>query len=104
VSHNATKLTTRRLEELLPKVMNEVQSLYNAKPQVLLDEWPKIVGPEIAKMTKATQFRDGILYVNVTNSTLLSLLSSRHEKEKLLECIRSRVSGSTIRNIVFRIG
>ncbi len=101
---NSTKLTARMLQELLPKMLAGVEAKFNGKPQVLLDEWPNIVGKELAPMARAERFDDGILYVKVKNSTLLSLLSNPHDKKKLIENIRKKLSGISIRNIVFRIG
>jgi len=104
VSNNPTKVTTQKLPDLLAKVMTEVKGRYNSQPDLLLQAWPNIVGPTFAPMTKAVRFEDGVLYVLVKNSTLLSLLSSPHDKQKLLDAIRKTFSGIVIRNIVLRIG
>lgn len=102
--YNPTKVTTQKLPELLDKVLSDVQGRYNCQPENLLKEWPKIIGPQFAPMTKAVRFEDGVLYVLVKNSTLLSLLSTPHDKQKLLDAIRKTFSGIVIRNIVLRIG
>lgn len=104
MSYNGTKLTSQKLADLLPNVIAKVEAKYNGKPQVILEEWPKIVGPEIAPMTRAERFDDGVLYVKVKNSTLLSLLNSPHDKKRLIEALKNKLSGISIRNIVFRIG
>jgi predicted nucleic acid-binding Zn ribbon protein len=104
VNDNSTKVTSRKLPELLQSLLAKVEAKFNAKPQILLDEWPKIVGPEIASMARAERFDDGVLYVKVKNSTLLSLLSNPHDKKRLIENIKQKLSGISIRNIVFRIG
>lgn len=104
VIDDSCKITTRKLTDLLPKMMAGVEAKFHGKPQVLLDEWPTIVGPELAPMARAERFEDGILYVKVKNSTLLSLLSNPHDKKRLIENIRKKLSGISIRNIVFRIG
>ncbi|MBS0634675.1 MAG: DUF721 domain-containing protein [Verrucomicrobia bacterium] len=100
----STKLTSRKLNDLLPKVMANVEAKFNQKPQILLDAWPQIVGKELAPMTRADRFDEGVLHVKVKNSTLLSLLSNPHDKKRLIELIRKKISGISIRNIEFRIG
>lgn len=104
VIEDSCKITTRKLNDLLPKMLAGVEAKFNGKPQVILDEWPNIVGPELAPMARAERFEDGMLYVKVKNSTLLSLLSNPHDKKRLIENIRKKLSGISIRNIVFRIG
>ncbi|MCE5293138.1 MAG: DUF721 domain-containing protein [Chlamydiales bacterium] len=104
MAEKATKLTSQKLQDLLPKMMAGVVAKYNDNPQILLEEWPQIVGVELAPMARAERFEDGVLYVKVKNSTLLSLLSNPHDKKRLIDCIRKKLSGISIRNIVFRIG
>ncbi len=101
---DGTKLTSQKLADLLPNVVAKVQAKFNGKPQVILDEWPKIVGPELAPMTRAERFDDGVLYVRVKNSTLLSLLNTPQDKARLIEALKQKLSGIAIRNILFRIG
>ncbi len=101
---DSTKVSNRKLGDLLPQILAKVEAKLNAKPQAILDHWPKIVGPELAPMTRAERFDDGVLYVKVKNSTLLSMLSNPHDKKRLMESMRSKLSGISIKNIVFRIG
>ena len=84
--------------------MASLQDRYNRQPQLVLDSWSKIIGPEFAPMARAVRFENEVLYVNVKNSTLLSLLSGAKDKQKLIDTIKRKFSGIAIRNIVFRIG
>lgn len=99
-----TQVTSRKLGELLLKVMAKVEANYQGNPQLILDEWPKIVGPQIAAMARAERFENSVLYVKVKNSTLLSLLNTPHDKKELIKNFGKKLSGIQIRNIVFRIG
>lgn len=96
--------TSRPIQELLPQVLGTLQERYRAQPQLLLDHWPKIIGQELAPLTKAVRFEEGVLHVQVKNATLLSLLHNPKDKGKMLEAIRGALPGIQIRNIVFRIG
>ena len=104
MSQKATKLTTRKLGEILPTVLHKLEARYQANPQAVLEAWPQIIAPELAPMTLAVSFEDGVLFVKVKNSTLLSLLSNSHDKQTLINTIRNKFPGICIRNIVFRIG
>ncbi len=104
MADNSTKITTKQLPDLLQNILTKIEAKFNGKPQMLLDEWPKIIGPELAPMARAERFDEGVLYVKVKNSTLLSLLSNPHDKKRLIENIKQKLSGISIRNIVFRIG
>jgi hypothetical protein len=99
-----TKVTTKKLGEILPKVMAKLQANVSSQPKAIIDAWPAIIGPELAPMTRALRFENGVLYVNVKNSTLLSLLSNQKDKQKLLDQYKMKLTGIQIRNIMFRIG
>ena len=96
--------TSHHIQELLPQVLGTLKERYTAQPQLLLDQWPSIIGPQLAPLTRAVRFDEGVLYVNVKNSTLLSLLHSPVDKKKMIEAVKSALQGIQIRNIVFRIG
>lgn len=58
-------------EEGLEKPILEVQ---------LIDRWPEIMGPAIARMTRDVSVENGVLHLKVTNAALRSqLFEQRHE-------------------------
>lgn len=103
-NREGTKLTSRKLQDLLPQVLDSLQGKYNAQPKLLLERWATIIGSHLAPFTRAVRFEDGVLHVKVKNSTLLSLLHSPTDKKKIIEAIRNALPGIVIRNILFRIG
>ncbi len=102
--YDGSQITSRTLSDLLPSIMQKLSPLYKSQPQVVLDSWPEIVGEKLALFTSATRFEDGVLYVKVKNSTLLSLLSNPVDKQKIHEAVKAAVPGIVLNNIVFRIG
>lgn len=104
VGYNGTAVPTRKLQDFLPQVLQNLQSRYKGNPQLVLDIWPKIIGENLAPMTRAVRFEEGVLYVHVKNSTLLQLLNTPVDKQKLVKNIRQNVPAINITNIVFRIG
>lgn len=102
-NYDGTALTTRNIRELLPRFLTQVGEKFQERPDLIIQAWPHIIGTQFASMTKASLFKEGILWVYVNNSTLYSVLS-QHEKKRLLASLRSRFPAVEIKNIVFRLG
>jgi hypothetical protein len=102
--YDGPKVTTHKLQELLPHVLHKVNALYITQPQVVLEAWPRVIGEKMAPFTKAIRFVEGILHVSVKNSSLLSLLNTPHDKQSLVEGLKKLVPYAPIKNIQFRIG
>ncbi len=102
-NYDGTKLTTQRFSELLPKVLDQIQTQFKDRPDLILAAWPSIIGGKLSHMTQATDFKDGILTVIVKNSSLYSLLMT-HEKSKLMAKLRTQFPNVAIRAINFRMG
>lgn len=100
---DGTALTARKFSELLPKVLDSIQSKFKDRPDLILASWPSIIGAKLAPMTQAIEFSDGILTIKVKNSSLYSLLET-HEKSKLLAKMRSQFPNVLIKAINFRMG
>ncbi len=101
--YDGTMPTTRHIRQLLPRVLEEIGRRCNERPDLVLAAWPEIIGPQLAPMTQALSFVEGVLTVKVKNSTLHSLLL-QHEKARLLQSLRSKFPSLTIKTIFFRLG
>ncbi len=93
----------RTIKELLPEMLGQIQKNHIEPGENILSAWPSIIGPNLAKMTEAISFVDGVLTVKVKSSTLYSLLSL-HEKPHLLRKLQESFPKTQVRNIFFRIG
>jgi len=102
-NYDGTGVTTRRLEEVLPLVLSEVDEAFSERPDLIISAWRDIIGPKLAVMTQVDSYCEGILYVKVKNSTLHSLLS-QHDRPKLLLKLKQKFPKHNIRNIIFRMG
>ena len=96
--------SSHRLRDLMSKYMHSISVKCKQQPQLVLALWPKVIGEQFAPMTKAIRFDEGILYVTVSNSTLLSILSRQSDKVRLIKALQELVPGQHIRTINFRIG
>ena len=96
-------LTNKHLRALLPKVLGRIAAMHRDRFDLVLAAWPQLIGEQLAPMTRAVSFDQGVLYVKVSNSTLYSLLA-QHERGRLLKSLREQFPTVDIKNIRFRIG
>lgn len=101
--YDGPQLTSHHVRDLLPAVLRALASKVEQQPGAVLEAWPYVIGPELAPMTQAVSFNDGLLMVKVSDSTLYALLV-RHERPQLLRNLRMRFPKTSIKNIVFRSG
>ena len=101
--YDGSGITTHKMSELLPLVLQHVGRVYEERPDLVLAAWSEIIGPKLAPMTQAVSFSDGVLVVKVKNSTLHSLLS-QNDKSRILTSLKQKFPNLSIRNIIFRIG
>lgn len=102
-NYDGTAITTHKIGDLLSEVVFKIRENYQDRPDLVLSAWPEVIGPQLAAMTQAVSFVDGILVVKVKNSTLHSLLS-QNDKPRIMASLKSKFPRLQLRNIVFRIG
>lgn len=101
--YDGTELTTHRMHDLLPTVLERIGGVYQQRSDLILAMWPAIIGPQLAAMTQAVSFADGVLTVKVKNSTLLQLLS-QYEKLRILNLLKEKFPHVDMKGISFRMG
>jgi hypothetical protein len=101
--YDGTGVTTHAMSALLPAVLAQIGEVYEHRPDLILAAWPEIIGKQLAGMTEAISFDDGVLVVKVKNSTLHSLLS-QHDKNRVLNSLRQKFPNSVIKTVIFRMG
>lgn len=101
--YDGTAVTTHSIGEVLSTVMMDIGNSYHERPDLLLASWSDVIGPQLAPMTQAISFVDGVLVVKVKNSTLHSLLN-QHDKPRIMQLLRQKFPRINIRNVVFRLG
>jgi predicted nucleic acid-binding Zn ribbon protein len=84
---------------LLPELLRRWKLAEGVAGWRAVEEWPAAVGPRIAQRTRAVEFREGILVVEVQGSVW------RHElgflKRDLLRKIRERAGSCRITDVKF---
>lgn len=99
---NGNECTTHHLGQILPGILQKMEANYGDRPDLVLASWPDIVGRNLSPMAQAKMFSEGILYVEVKNSSLYSLLSQR-DRPKLLQALRNKFPQLEIKSIQFRL-
>ena len=100
---NSTKPTSKSLQSLLPKFLKEVNENCHKRHDLIPLAWPEIIGERLSSMTRAEAFTEGVLYVKVFNSTLLSILTHR-ERNILLKKLKAKFPKTDIKEIRFQLG
>lgn len=100
---NGPALTSRPIQQLLPKVLSQITQIYQDRGDIILAAWPEIVGQKLAPMTKAISFKEGILTVIVSNSPLYSLLT-QIDRARIIKNLRDKFPSTKIKTIHFRMG
>lgn len=94
--------TTHHLGQILPGILQKMEANYGDRPDLVLAAWPDIVGRNLSSMALAKRFDEGILHVEVKNSSLYALLSQR-DKQKLILALRQKFPQLEIKSIYFRL-
>ncbi len=102
-SYDGTRITSRRISDLLPQVLSTIGEMHNDRPDLVLAAWPEVIGQKLGGMTEAISFCDGILLIKVKNSTLLSLLS-QHDRPRIMRNLQMKFPTVYFKNVVFRRG
>lgn len=100
---NKTKTTTKSVSKLCADFLTKVTKLCDQRIDLMLLAWPEIIGEKLAPMTRVARFHEGVLYVNVSSSSLLSILTYK-EKRVLLKKLKEKFPKTDIKDIRFRIG
>lgn len=98
-----SKTTTKSIAKMCGSFMKRLHGACEERSDLILLAWSEIIGEQFAPMARAKSFKEGVLNVEVSNSSLLSILSYQ-EKNILLKKLREKFPKTAIKDIRFRIG
>ena len=92
----------RHVSELLAEVFRRsgMKRAVRRAEAVLL--WPQVVGTDVARFAEAKVVRDGVLYVDVSDSETAMHLSL--QRQRFLDVYRGRFEALEVKDIRFRVG
>ena len=88
------------LGQILNPIVQEIEATRGQAIDRLLERWPEMVGPAIAKVAVPVSIHNGTLYVEVMGSSWLYVLEKEH-KSRILAKAREAAGGGDIRFIRF---
>lgn len=92
----------RHVAELLAEIFRRsgMKRAVRRAEAVLL--WPQVVGADVARFAEAKVVREGVLYVDVSDSETAMHLSL--QRQRFLDVYRARFASREIKDIRFRVG
>jgi predicted nucleic acid-binding Zn ribbon protein len=91
-----------RLGDLIEKMVASLGQSGRFYGWRMVAEWPQIVGPEIAKISRAVRFSEGVLTVVVEKDVWRQELEM--QLDEILTRIWSRPGGKAVQKVVLRAG
>jgi predicted nucleic acid-binding Zn ribbon protein len=89
----------RRLAEVMPGALREMGVEHGLRGWQAVLEWPLVVGPQIARRSRAVRFQDGVLWVEVDGSVWLHQLTVL--RRELLRKLGERTGIGVVRELRF---
>jgi len=86
---------------IIPQVLKNLGLDKKIEELRVIDCWEEIVGERIARVTKAKEVRDGVLFVEVSTGAWLQELSFR--RKQIVALIRKKFKSAGIKDIHFSL-
>ena len=84
---------------IVPRLLRELGLEKELRGWQAVGEWPQLVGPQIARRTRAVSFRDGVLRVEVDGSAWAFELG--FIERRLIQEIERRLGTACVRKLQF---
>ncbi|MCK4534398.1 MAG: DUF721 domain-containing protein [Syntrophobacterales bacterium] len=94
--------TLQKMGDFLPKALKRKKILLDLIDYQVQDIWNKAVGPQISAHTNPFKFKNGTLFVNVSNPAWMQQL--RFMKQEIMDKVNLDWEKEEIKNIYFSIG
>lgn len=98
------KMKTKQLATLLTQFEHGLQhkTAVHKRERLLLTEWPSIIGPELAPLTRAIAFKQETLYIAAQSTAVVALIL-RHHRGRILQAYRQCFPRLAIRQVKVRL-
>jgi predicted nucleic acid-binding Zn ribbon protein len=84
---------------MLPRVLKQLGLDQGLLGWRVVQEWAQVVGPRVARHTRAVAFRDGVLHVEVEGSAWMHELGFL--KRDLLQKVNRHIGSRLVRDVRF---
>ncbi|MFO7923617.1 MAG: DUF721 domain-containing protein [Bacteroidales bacterium] len=94
------KSNTQKIGEVISDYLKEYRLDSKVTEARIINSWPAIVGPTIARQTGKIYIRKGVFYVHLTSPVLRSELS--YMKTRIMEVLNEQAGAQVITKVVLR--
>ena len=94
------KSNTQKIGEVISDYLKEFRLDKKVTEARIINAWPSIVGPVIARQTEKLYIRNGVFYVHLTSPVLRNELSFM--KTRIMEVLNEQAGDRIITKVVLR--
>lgn len=94
------KSNTQKIEEVISDYLRELKIDSKIAETRLINSWPTLVGPTIARQTQKIYIRKGVFYVHLKSPVLRNELS--YMKTRIMEVLNEQAGEKIITKVVLR--
>jgi predicted nucleic acid-binding Zn ribbon protein len=94
------KSNTQKIGEVISEFLKEMKIDRKLTETRIINSWPQVVGPVIARHTDKVYIRNGVLFVHVNSPVLRNELSFM--KSRLAEVLNEQAGEKLITKVVLR--
>ncbi|TVR70612.1 MAG: DUF721 domain-containing protein [Marinilabiliales bacterium] len=94
------KSNTQKISEVISELVKELKISRKLGEARIINAWPLIVGPSIAKQTEKIYIRNGVFYVHLRSPVLKTELS--YMKTRIMEVLNEQAGEKIISKVVLR--
>ena len=94
------KSSTRKIGDVITDYLKEFRLDRKVTEARVINAWPAIVGPTIARQTEKIYIRKGVFYVHLRSPVLRSELS--YMKTRIMEVLNETAGEKIISNVVLK--
>jgi len=92
----------KQLGPVIENILRRHNLWHGYQQYLIIDQWPEIVGSDLAEVTKAEKIDNGLLRVTVKDSVWAHHLSMM--KPRLINKLNNFAGGKVVNDIFFLIG
>ncbi len=94
------KSNTQKIGEVISDYLREYRLDKKVTEARIVNSWPSIVGPTIARQTEKLYIRNGVFYVHLTSPVLRNELAFM--KTRIMEVLNEQAGDKIITKVVLR--
>ncbi len=94
------KSNTQKISEVISEFISELKISRKLGEARIINSWPLVVGPAIAKQTEKVYIRNGVFYVHLRSPVLKTELS--YMKTRIMEVLNEQAGEKIISKVVLR--